>query len=118
MVLGEPSFAMRLLIGPLFGKNQPDLSFQDSWNAYAFDYNETTILTNAGRLVDLGFRDLGYQVVIFDDAMTELNRSATGSLLENAAKFPSGLKSIADSLHADGLLFGVYSSAGKFSESF
>ncbi|KAL2439163.1 Alpha-galactosidase [Exophiala dermatitidis] len=86
----------------------------DTYNAYALDYNETTILTNADRLVSLGFRDLGYRVVIFDDAMTERNRSANGSLIENHSKFPSGLRSIADRLHASGLYFGVYSSAGRF----
>lgn len=55
--------------------------------------------------------------MIFDDAMTERNRSTNGSLIENASKFPSGLQSIADRLHADGLYFGVYSSAGRFSKS-
>ncbi|OQU95726.1 hypothetical protein CLAIMM_01902 [Cladophialophora immunda] len=86
----------------------------DTYNAYALAYNESTILTNAERLVSLGFRDLGYRVVIFDDAMTELNRSANGTLIANAAKFPSGLQSIANQLHDYGLYFGVYSSAGKY----
>ncbi|KAJ9605104.1 hypothetical protein H2200_010494 [Cladophialophora chaetospira] len=89
----------------------------DTYNAYALDYNESTIITNAERLVSLGFRDLGYRVVIFDDAMTERNRSSNGTLIENASKFPSGLRSIADQLHNDGLEFGVYSSAGKFTWS-
>ncbi|KIX96119.1 uncharacterized protein Z520_08374 [Fonsecaea multimorphosa CBS 102226] len=86
----------------------------DTYNAYGLAYNESTILTNAERLVSLGFRDLGYRVVIFDDAMTELNRSANGTLIGNAAKFPSGLQSIANQLHGYGLYFGVYSSAGKY----
>lgn len=86
----------------------------DTYNAYALDYNESTIRTNAARLVSLGFRDLGYVTIIFDDAMTERNRSSNGSLVENASKFPSGLKNISDFLHADGLQYGVYSSAGKF----
>lgn len=46
--------------------------------------------------------------------MTERNRSANGSLVENHSKFPSGLQSIAQRLHSSGLYFGVYSSAGKF----
>lgn len=46
--------------------------------------------------------------------MTERTRSENGSLIENAAKFPSGLSTIVDTLHRDGLLFGVYSSAGRF----
>lgn len=86
----------------------------DTYNAYGLDYNSTTITTNAARLVDLGFRDLGYKVVIFDDAMTEKNRSSNGTLIENSSKFPDGLASLATSLHDQGLLFGVYSSAGKY----
>lgn len=45
---------------------------------------------------------------------TEKNRSANGTLIQNAQKFPSGLKAIADSFHSMGLKFGVYSSAGRF----
>ena len=71
-------------------------------------------MTNAERLVSLGFRDLGYRVVIFDDAMTEAERSPNGTLVTNSTRFPSGLRSIADQLHNDGLEFGVYSSAGKY----
>ena len=65
--------------------------------------------------MSLGLRDLGYRVVIFDDAMTELSRSSNGSLVENKAKFPNGLANLVrTSLHANGLQFGVYSSAGYF----
>jgi hypothetical protein len=46
--------------------------------------------------------------------MTELTRSSNGTLVANAAKFPSGLRNIADQLHDYGLDFGVYSSAGRF----
>ena len=38
-------------------------------NAYALDYNESIIRVNAERLVALGLRDLGYKVIIFDDAV-------------------------------------------------
>ena len=86
----------------------------DTYNAYSLAYNESIVRTNAQRLVDLGFRDLGYRVVIFDDAMTELNRSSNGSLIENHAKFPSGLRNLSDFLHSLGLQYGVYSSAGHF----
>ena len=86
----------------------------DTYNAYGLDYNATTILTNANRLVTLGFRDLGYRVVIFDDAMTELNRSSNGTLIANKLKFPNGLRPLADKLHQLGLQYGVYSSAGRF----
>ena len=53
-------------------------------------------------------------MIILDDAMTEQNRTANGTLVGNAQKFPSGLKAIADGFHSMGLKFGVYSSAGRF----
>lgn len=94
--------------------NTPAMGW-DTYNAYALNYNETTIRDNANLIVSLGLRDLGYKVIIFDDAMTEQNRSANGSLVENAAKFPSGLSNLVESsLHSQGLSFGVYSSAGRF----
>lgn len=64
--------------------------------------------------MELGLRDLGYKVIIFDDAMTEKRRDSRGNLVANATKFPSGLKVLANDLHAMGLQYGVYSSAGKF----
>ncbi len=46
--------------------------------------------------------------------MTEAKRSSNGTLVTNSTRFPSGLRSIADQLHNDGLQFGVYSSAGRY----
>ena len=86
----------------------------DTYNAYSLDYEREHDLHNAERLAFLGFRDLGYRVVIFDDAMTELNRGSKGSLVANEAKFPSGLKNIAEQLHGYGLQYGVYSSGARF----
>ncbi|KAF1985014.1 glycoside hydrolase family 27 protein [Aulographum hederae CBS 113979] len=86
----------------------------DTFNAYALDYDEDILMKNAQRLVDLGLRDLGYNVVILDDAMTEKTRSHDGKLIANATRFPSGLKSISKRFHNMGLQFGVYSSAGRF----
>lgn len=97
------------------GLSQTPAMGWDTYNAYALNYNETTIRDNANLIVSLGLRDLGYKVVIFDDAMTEQNRSSNGSLVENAEKFPGGLSNLVESaLHSQGLLFGVYSSAGRF----
>lgn len=77
-------------------------------------YDESIITSNAERIVELGFRDLGYTVIILDDAITEKHRSSSGSLVANSTKFPSGLKTLGNKLHSMGLKFGMYSSAGKF----
>jgi alpha-galactosidase len=68
----------------------------------------------ADRLVSLGLRDLGYTYVNIDDCWAEPERDPAGRLVANHQRFPSGLKALADYIHARGLKFGVYSSAGTF----
>ncbi|KAK5175821.1 uncharacterized protein LTR77_000961 [Saxophila tyrrhenica] len=86
----------------------------NSWNAYACDVNADKILSAAHALVDKGFLAAGYDYVIQDDCWSvERGRSnATYQLLPNTTKFPDGIKGIADHVHALGLKYGVYSSAG------
>lgn len=64
-------------------------------------------------LVDTGLRDLGYQYVVLDDCWAEEERDKTGHWRADLAKFPNGMKYVADNLHERGLLFGMYSSAGE-----
>ena len=40
-------------------------------------------------------------------------RNADGRLVADPAKFPSGMKSLADYIHARGLRFGIYTDAGS-----
>lgn len=40
-------------------------------------------------------------------------RLANGTITHDAAKFPSGIKALADYVHSKGLLFGIYSDAGQ-----
>ena len=49
----------------------------DTYNAYGLDYNETTIRLNAGRLVSLGFRDLGYRVIVSCEALFSIGSGMT-----------------------------------------
>ena len=86
----------------------------DTYNAYSLGYDESIVVSNAQRIADLGFRDLGYTVIILDDAMTTLQRDSQGVLVANATKFPTGLRALSDRLHGLGLQLGMYSSAGKF----
>lgn len=52
--------------------------------------------------------------MIFDDAMSLRTRAPNGSQVENTSKFPSGLRTLSDSLHDLSLKYGVYSSAGAY----
>jgi alpha-galactosidase len=64
-------------------------------------------------LVDTGLLDLGYQYVVLDDCWAEDERDETGHWQADRTKFPNGMKNVADTLHNNGLLFGMYSSAGE-----
>lgn len=62
-------------------------------------------------MVKLGLRDLGYDYVILDDCWSS-GRDSSGALVADTKKFPSGMKAVADQVHALGLKYGMYSSAG------
>ncbi|KAI9687225.1 MAG: hypothetical protein M1822_002268 [Bathelium mastoideum] len=85
----------------------------DNWNAFGCNVNESLLLNTARAMVDYGLRDLGYNYIVLDDCWSS-GRNSTGYLVANPQKFPHGMKYIADSLHAMGMKFGMYSSAGIY----
>ncbi|HEV8562235.1 MAG TPA: NPCBM/NEW2 domain-containing protein [Actinophytocola sp.] len=91
----------------------PPMGF-NNWNFTHCDaiFNETTIKRVADAFVSLGLRDVGYQYLNIDDCWAETARDASGNLVPNRTRFPSGIKSLADYVHARGLKFGIYTSAG------
>jgi alpha-galactosidase len=67
----------------------------------------------AEKLVNLGFKDLGFEYVIMDDCWSA-GRNESGYLIPNAEKFPEGIDGLAEKIHALGLKIGIYSSAGVY----
>ena len=66
-------------------------------------------------IVDYGLKDLGYHYVILDDCWSAgRDASNNNSLIADPTKFPNGMKAVGDAIHALGLGFGMYSSAGKY----
>ena len=84
----------------------------NSWNKFACDVNEQTVRDTADAMVASGMRDAGYQYVVIDDCWHG-PRDANGFITADAQKFPSGIKALADYVHARGLKFGIYSDAGR-----
>ena len=76
------------------------------------DVSESLLLDTARVLVDTGLRDLGYKYVILDDCWSA-GRNKQGKLEEDREKFPSGMAAVVNEVHEQGLLFGMYSSAGE-----
>jgi alpha-galactosidase len=93
----------------------PQMGF-NNWNSTHCrpEFNETMIRGIADRLVSLGLRDIGYTYLNLDDCWAEPDRDREGNLVVNRQRFPDGLKKLADYIHARGLKFGLYTSAGSF----
>ncbi|EFV12743.1 hypothetical protein HMPREF9336_02395 [Segniliparus rugosus ATCC BAA-974] len=83
----------------------------NSWNAYGCDIDEAKIRHAADALVSSGMRDAGYRYVVVDDCWFSPERDPTGQLRADPARFPGGMRALADYAHARGLGFGIYSSA-------
>lgn len=68
----------------------------------------------ANAMVDLGFKDAGYEYVVLDDCWSEQGGRdpVTSRLVPNTTKFPDGMSGTADQVHDLGLKYGMYSSAG------
>ncbi|XBI77872.1 hypothetical protein VPH35_087668 [Triticum aestivum] len=84
----------------------------NSWNHFYCGISEEVIRETADALVSTGLAKLGYKYVNIDDCWAELNRDYQGNLVPNKRTFPSGIKALADYVHAKGLKLGIYSDAG------
>jgi alpha-galactosidase len=84
----------------------------NSWNKFACKgLNETVVRETADQMVSNGMKDAGYEYVILDDCW-QTGRDAQGNIIVDREKFPSGIKALADYIHAKGLKFGIYTDAG------
>jgi alpha-galactosidase len=91
----------------------PPMGFDD-WYADWCKVTEQDILSNARALVSTGLAADGYDYVILDDCWMAKRRSATGQLRANPVRFPHGIAWLARHIHALGLKFGIYESAGRY----
>ena len=83
----------------------------NSWNHYGCEIDEALIRRTADAMVANGMRDAGYVYVNIDDCW-QGERDADGFLQPDPQRFPSGIKALADYVHARGLKLGIYSDAG------
>ena len=85
----------------------------NTWNTFGCDINEKLILESAQIMISSGLRDAGYEYVVLDDGWQLPHRDENGRLVADPAKFPRGIRALADDLHAMGLKLGIYSCAGQ-----
>ncbi len=84
----------------------------NSWNVFHENINEKQIQEIADAMVSSGLKDAGYIYLNLDDNWMDTKRDAQGNLQNNPNTFPSGMKAIADYVHAKGLKFGLYGDRG------
>ena len=84
----------------------------NSWNTFGEDINETVVMQSADTLIDSGLAACGYNYIVIDDCWALKERGEDGRMVPDPAKFPHGMKYVADYIHSKGLKFGMYSCAG------
>lgn len=84
----------------------------NSWNTFGSNISEELIFSMADAMVADGYLAAGYEYLVIDDCWSLMERSADGHLVPDPAKFPHGMKAVADYVHSKGLKFGMYSCAG------
>lgn len=101
-----PTLADGLALTPPMGFN--------NWNSThcRAEFNESMVKGIADLFVEKGLKDAGYRYVNLDDCWALPSRDADGKLVADPARFPDGIKAVADYVHAKGLKLGVYTSAG------
>ena len=90
----------------------PPMGWND-WNAFACDVTEDLVKQTADAMVRSGMRDAGYTNVNIDDCWMTKSRDRNGLLVADPVKFPSGMRALADYVHARGLKLGIYEDAGS-----
>ncbi|MDQ3819772.1 MAG: glycoside hydrolase family 27 protein [Acidobacteriota bacterium] len=84
----------------------------NSWNKFGCNVNEALIRETADAMAASGMKDAGYEYVVIDDCWHG-ERDQMGFIQPDPARFPSGMKALADYVHSKGLKLGIYSDAGS-----
>src|SRR5258708_17891068 len=83
----------------------------NSWNKFGCNVSESLIRETADAMVSSGMWAAGYRYVNIDDCW-QVSRDALGNIIADPARFPSGIKALADYVHRKGLKLGIYTDAG------
>ena len=84
----------------------------NSWNTFRCDgLNEQLVKDMADIISTNGMKEAGYVFVNLDDCW-QIGRYPDGRIMIDSARFPSGIKALADYVHSKGLKLGIYSDAG------
>jgi len=91
--------------------NTPPMGW-NSWNTFGSEISDQLIRETALSMKEKGYLKAGYQYIVIDDCWSLKERDSEGRLVPDPAKFPRGMKDLADYVHSLGFKFGMYSCAG------
>jgi alpha-galactosidase len=83
------------------------------WYRFRCNVNEDLVRRSADIMVASGMKAAGYRYINLDDCWMARTRDPSGSLAPDPAKFPHGIRALADYVHSRGLRFGIYADAGS-----
>jgi alpha-galactosidase len=81
-----------------------------TWNYFGTNIHEKDIREMADAMVSSGMSKVGYQYIFIDDGWVG-GRDNRNNIIADPTRFPSGIKAMADYVHAKGLKLGIYSDA-------
>ena len=81
-----------------------------SWNSVQGNISQSIIEQAVKLFQDKGLYECGWNHIMMDD-LWQGTRKSDGTPQPNAARFPNGLKTVADYVHANGMKFGLYTDA-------
>nr|XP_039259384.1 alpha-N-acetylgalactosaminidase-like [Styela clava] len=91
--------------------------FRCNTNCAAYPDNcvgEKLFMEMADVMVSGGWKDAGYKQVNMDDCWMAKQRNSQGEIYADPGRFPSGIKVLADYLHAKDLKLGIYADFGNY----
>lgn len=90
---------------------RPALGY-NTWNDLRCgNWTETDVRAVVDNFEKLGLIAAGYEYINLDDCW-QISRDSQGRIVPDPAKFPSGMKALADYVHSKGLKFGLYTDRG------
>ncbi|KAF5310934.1 hypothetical protein D9619_008250 [Psilocybe cf. subviscida] len=90
----------------------PFMGYNSKW--CICNINESVVIETANLMKSYGLLDAGYKYVNLDDCYSEKQRSASGDIVANKERFPSGMNSLTSHIHGLGFKAGIYSDSGWF----
>jgi len=110
-----PASCARLAAGPAVAPprvnaRQPAMGF-DPFNTFGITFDQALIVSIVKAMARNGMRAAGYRYIILDDGWQGA-RNASGQITADSRRFPCGMGRLAQFVHSEGFLLGLYATPG------